>query len=529
MKWFSNLNTSVKLISAFSVIAAILAFIGFYSLNNMNKIKTDMEFMYNERLIPINDLSAAQVLYQRMRVQIRDMNFVSDTKEKKEENEKNINDFRKQIEEKIKKYSSTYMIEEEKTLVNEFYIALEDYNELMDHAIKSAHAGDVEEYKRIAPEFKKSGDKVEGVLQDLIALNIQLAEKSNKEADAVFKSSSTITITIIIVALVISIGFGLTISHIIAKPLTKAVGLVRKVATGDLRETLDIDTKDEVGQLAKSINEMVASLQKTVGGILDSAESVSAAAQQISATTEEIARGNSSQADSALTMNELFSELSVAINSVARSAEEASELSNKTLKLAEDGGKVVRSSIDGMNDVNQQMALLEQDSNKIGEIIGVIDDIAGQTNLLALNAAIEAARAGEQGRGFAVVADEVRKLAERSSEATKEITAIIKGMQANTQHSVKSVGAGVISSQQTGEAFENIITMVNQSANKVTEIAAASEEQAAQTSEVMTSIETISAATEESAASSQETATTAQSLAQLAEELNDSVAIFKIK
>jgi methyl-accepting chemotaxis protein len=339
---------------------------------------------------------------------------------------------------------------------------------------------------------------------------------------------TSLLITAVVAAVVFLVLVGLYINWSIARPLERMVGLVGKVASGDLRETEAIDRKDEIGQMAKSINNMVMNLRQTVGSILDSAESVSAAAQQISASTEEISSGSTNQAHSAQTMSELFKELSLAINSVAESAEQASELSNKTMDIAQDGGKVIRSSIEGMNLVNQQMSRLEEDSNKIGEIIEVIDDIADQTNLLALNAAIEAARAGDQGRGFAVVADEVRKLAERSSEATKQITSIIKGMQDNTQLSVKSVGEGVVSSQKTGEAFEYIITMVNDSATKVTEIAAASEEQAAQSSEVMASIESISAATEEAAASSEETALTAQSLAKLAEELNSSVSIFKI-
>jgi methyl-accepting chemotaxis protein len=256
-------------------------------------------------------------------------------------------------------------------------------------------------------------------------------------------------------------------------------------------------------------------------------QSVAASSEQISASTQEIASTSTSQSSEASNISELFKELSLAINSVAASAEEAAELSNDTVKTAREGGHVVQTSLEGMQAVNTKMAKLEEDSRKIGDIIEVIDDIAEQTNLLALNAAIEAARAGEQGRGFAVVADEVRKLAERSGEATKEITTIIKVMQENTRQSVQAVSDSVAQSSKTGQAFDQIVEMVNNSSQKVNEIAAACEEEAAQAAEVMSSVESISASSEESAAASEETAATCQSLAHLAEELSRSAAAFK--
>ncbi|MDF2660909.1 MAG: methyl-accepting chemotaxis protein [Paenibacillus sp.] len=214
---------------------------------------------------------------------------------------------------------------------------------------------------------------------------------------------------------------------------------------------------------------------------------------------------------------------------MARGAESAASLSTQTKEVAEQGGQTIRASVEAIGQLEQSMEKLRGDSDKIGQIIGVIDDIADQTNLLALNAAIEAARAGDQGKGFAVVADEVRKLAERSSDATKEIAAIIKGMQNNTNESVHAVSKAVGLSHQIGSAFTNIVAKVNDTASQVNEIAAASEEQAAQAEEVLRSTESIAATSEEAASAAEETASASQSLAQLSEDLNETVSAFKIQ
>jgi methyl-accepting chemotaxis protein len=268
---------------------------------------------------------------------------------------------------------------------------------------------------------------------------------------------------------------------------------------------------------------IVRSMNSVIRSVSNSAHNVSVAAQNISVATEEIASGSTDQSNSAQKMSEMIKELSLAVHSVAESTETTAEIANNTVEISLEGGKIVRNAIAGMEQANQRMIQLEEDSKKVGEIIEVINDIASQTNLLALNAAIEAARAGEHGRGFAVVAVEVRKLAERSAEATKEISRIIKGMQQRTTESVLSVVDGVKLSQQSGEAFERIIEKLNETAARVAEIAAATEEQAAQTSEILTSVENISAVTEETAASVEETASVSQALAEMSEHLTISI------
>lgn len=530
MKWFYNLKTSVKLISSFIVLAIIVTFVGFYGLNNMDKLNNSINEMYDNRLLPITNVMNAQITYQQMRADLLNLHM-SESQQDKDKYLVKLDGFKKDIDDRIVEYGTrSFNTIEHEELYKNVQLSWQNFQRAYDEAVQLTMEGKNEQFlDYLHGDYEDIREDFNNYLTSLATLNVNRAEQSSIDTDVLYASSRTITLVIIIIAMLLSIAFGYLISQVIARPLNRVVGLVEKVAHGDLTETENIDTKDEVGQVAASINNMVLSLRETVSSILGLAENVSAAAEQISASTEEIASSSTSQANDAQVMNELFRELSLAITSVAHSAEEASELSNQTLRIAQNGGEVVRSSISGMNQVNEQMALLEEDSNRIGEIIEVIDDIADQTNLLALNAAIEAARAGDQGRGFAVVADEVRKLAERSSEATKQITAIIKGMQQNTKHSVRAVEEGVRSTQQTGEAFEHIMAMVNDSAQKVAEIAAASEEQAAQSSDVLSSIESISAATEESAASSEETASTAQSLAELAEELNQSVAIFKVR
>lgn len=528
MKWFMNLKTSVKLISSFVLVAIIVAIVGLYAISNLSMMDKNITNMYNNNLLSIQRLSEGLNSYQNVRVAVRDIGL-STTKASRDELAADIQMYLKEMQEKIGLYRGVAFTQPEKDQLKAFDTILPTYIKTLEQALGLAQKDDKAEYFNFQQnELVPVGSKIRESLGKLIDINVEIAEKSDTESSEAYTTARNTTIVIVVIALAFSILLGYGIARTISNPLTSMVELVAKVAHGDLREKAAINSKDEVGQLAASINQMIESLQRTIGGVILSSQSVAAASEQISASTQEIAGSSSDQAHAAQKITELFKELSVAIDSVAVSAEQAAELSNRTVETASEGEKVVRASVEGMQAVNKMMSRLEEDSLKIGNIIEVIGDIADQTNLLALNAAIEAARAGDQGRGFAVVADEVRKLAERSSEATKEISSIIQVMQANTKQSVDAVTDSVSQSSQTGKAFQSIIRMVNDSSQKVNEIAVACEEEAAQASEVMQSVEAISSSSGESAAASEETAATCQSLAQLADGLNTSVAVFKI-
>lgn len=385
-----------------------------------------------------------------------------------------------------------------------------------------------EAYKVFINQLKPIRKDMIDAIDSMVNYQQEDAKMFYEESKSSAQKSNNLTILITVLAIMLCGIIGWFTSRTITHPIRKLQDVMARVRNNDLTAEADYKSQDEIGQLCESVNTTVKNLRTMINQILDASGDVAASSEQISASSEEVSVGNMKQAEDTQVIAELFKELSIAISDVSSRAEDAAVLSAQTVSIAEEGGVVIRSSIQGMEDVNDKMKLLEEDSDKIGEITRVIDEISSQTNLLALNAAIEAARAGEQGRGFAVVADEVRKLAERSIDATKQIGNIIRKMQVNMKNSLIAVSEGVNNSRQTQASFETIMSKVNDTSEQITMIAAACEEQAAQTSQVTQSIESIAAISEETAAATEETAASSQSLAKLAEGLNQIVSVFKV-
>ena len=341
----------------------------------------------------------------------------------------------------------------------------------------------------------------------------------------------------------VAAAIGLVLSLSISRPMRRMVDRIGTIVkTNDLTDRIQDRRADELGDLARSFNGLLEKLHQIIVEVAGSTEGVAAASTQIAASAEEMAAGMQRQSSQVAQISSAVEEMSASVNEVARKSNETATESRNSGDAAAEGGQIVRQTIEGMNAINDAVASSAQSvqelgkrGEQIGEIITVINDIADQTNLLALNAAIEAARAGEHGRGFAVVADEVRKLADRTTKATEEIAQSIKAIQQETSDAVHRMEAGTSHVKQgveratrAGESLDQIVHSARQVAGMVNEIAAAAEEQSQASTEISRSIEEINAVASETSRGASESARAAAQLSAQAEGLLSLVGQFRV-
>jgi methyl-accepting chemotaxis protein len=389
------------------------------------------------------------------------------------------------------------------------------YDPVLTRFLQLVNDGQVEQARDLVlPEIAPLQHAYFDALDKLIAFQGGLMEAAGKEAGSAADTAKLVMNVLTAVAAVVAALTGLLVARSITGPLTLAMQVARRVASGDLGTRVEARGRDETGQLLAALGDMNQSLAATVNQVRTSTETISHAAHEIASGNADLSARTEAQASSLEQTASSMAELTETVRLNAESARQASTLVSSATGIATNGGAVVRQVID-------TMGAIKESSHKIVDIISVIDAIAFQTNILALNAAVEAARAGEQGRGFAVVAAEVRNLAQRSAASAQQIKTLIGA-------SVGQVDAGSRLVDAAGRSMNDIVDSVRQVSDIIGQIAAASAEQRSGIEEVNLAIAQIDDMTQRNAALVEQAAASADSMKQLAVALAEAVAVFKL-
>jgi methyl-accepting chemotaxis protein len=379
------------------------------------------------------------------------------------------------------------------------------------------------------------------VINSILKLNNDEGVAFGIAAQKTYASSKFWILVLLCVTLALGCVSAIIITRRITHPLHSAAKVLEQVANGDLTHRLQIETNDEIGDLGHSLNRTIESLGGLLTTVSENATQLAAASEEISASANHSSESAQRQSDQTAQVATAMHEMSSTVVEVSNNSSQAANAAREASDTARNGGKVVSETLDSMRSIATsttavavKITELGKSSERIGAIAAVIDEIADQTNLLALNAAIEAARAGEQGRGFAVVADEVRKLAERTASATKEIAGMIENIQKEAREAVsamqdgtREVELGVTKTEGSGKALDQIIEMASRVGDMVAQIATAATEQSATAEQININIVSIAETTSQSSMNASETAKACTDLSNLAFNLQTLVGNFK--
>nr|WP_032657708.1 methyl-accepting chemotaxis protein [Pseudomonas syringae] len=487
---------STRLISAFVVCAVVTLGVGFIGYTGITGLKNSVDGIVNNNLISVYSTSNARsnaIAHYRDLHRALLFKFAKADQAKYEDVIRSLADNQQEVEQLFKIYRKTPLQNDERIAGDQFEKSWPAYINASSKVIELAAKGDLESATRlfeqeVDPEYKKANDD----LKIIVASNKRQSDEAAVEA---VKTSNTAYWSLavgVVIAFIAAIILGLLVTRSITRPLLGALRTAKQVADGDLSQKIDVSGNDEISTLQSALSIMQINLRDTIQEIANAADQLASASEELNAVTEESAKALIRQNDEIQQAATAVNEMTAAVEEVARNASGASESSEETSRSAIQGRDQVKNAVGSVNTMAEQISqstekvtVLATRVNEITGVLAVIQSIAQQTNLLALNAAIEAARAGEQGRGFAVVADEVRALAHRTQASTTDIESMMSQIRAGADEAVIAMNnsrslAGETRDQaiEAGHALDRITEGVSTINEKNLVIASAAEEQA---------------------------------------------------
>jgi methyl-accepting chemotaxis protein len=532
MNLFKNLKISQKLIFSFIIVSLFTGVIGLTGVLSMQKIGDNATSMYNNNLVPIVKIKT--IRENLLEIEKITLNIMNPTqRDKIQEEQTKIIELSNEDNQLIEEYKKVISSEEEKQLFDSLEKGLQAYRISREQLIKLVEDNKYEQANSLAVETDKLCQDVLDIITKLVNNNVKQASDANTKNNTIFITSRSIMSLLSIFFLIISVLLGLSISTMISRRVNTVVKFAEDVANGDLSKNIKITINDELGNMAKALNEAVNNMKVLISQISETSTTLNTDSEMLSATSEEILSNMESSNESteliakgvenlsAITeeVNASIQEIAATINELAAKSsnanKSANEVEKRALNVKDNAAKAIEEG-NLIREEKQTKILKAIEDGKVVEEVRIMADVIGgiaeQTNLLALNAAIEAARAGEQGRGFAVVADEIRNLAEQSSETVKNIQKVVaqveeafKNLSQSSEEVLGFISNNVRSTYEllaeTGIQYEKDAEYLK---NISYDIASASNMMSQSITQVTSAVETVSATAEESAAGSQE-------------------------
>ncbi|WP_440480426.1 methyl-accepting chemotaxis protein [Pseudomonas putida] len=521
------------------VLVLVMGLISLYETRRMDSATDEIRVTWMPAIIALNEVSTYLGRARAMTLR----SVIEEDPAVRQTTLSRIGEINTSLEAGIKTYESTIIEKDDRALFDNFVSLSQRYHGLQKSIRDAAANGDIAEARRLVNgPLAEYADSMMKALGTLMQYNSDGADKASQRSSDAYEEAFTLIVLSLVVIILALVAIAVLLTRSIVVPLAAAVSVAERVATGDLTQEIRIVGRDEPALLLRALSRMQESLRDTIRKIAASSDQLASASEELHTVTEDTSRGlhqQSAEIDQAATA---VNQMTAAVEEVANNAVSTADASKGADQTTRDGRDQVNQALSSIQqlveDVTGTSSEIEQlatSANEISRVLDVIGSIAGQTNLLALNAAIEAARAGEAGRGFAVVADEVRALAHRTQQSTAEIEQMIGGIQTGTERAVGSMHSsqGRASStleiaEAAGQALELIAEAIAAINQRNLVIASASEEQAQVAREVDRNLVNIRDLAMQTSAGANQTSAAAQDLSRLAVELNGMVAQFKV-